>query len=88
MQSLGGWTIEQDTFTDSTPLGSKQFTNVVAVKNPLAARQLTLACHYDSKYFSTGEFIGACDSAVPCAMMMDLAAGINAYLNTVSTTNQ
>jgi len=32
-----------------------------------------LACHYDSKYTADYEFIGATDSAVPCAMLLHLA---------------
>lgn len=32
-----------------------------------------LACHYDSKYFEDEEFLGATDSAVPCAMLINIA---------------
>ena len=34
-----------------------------------------LACHYDSKVHPDG-FIGATDSAVPCALLMDIAQHI------------
>lgn len=34
-----------------------------------------LACHYDSKVHPDG-FIGATDSAVPCALLMDIAQQI------------
>ena len=34
-----------------------------------------LACHYDSK-IHPDEFIGATDSAVPCALLMDIAQKI------------
>lgn len=69
-----GWTVESDAFTDETPtFGVLKFENIVARLNPSASRYLVLACHYDSKYMREGEFFGATDSAVPCAMMMDLA---------------
>ncbi len=35
--------------------------------------RIVLACHYDSKYEKDFKFIGAIDSAVPCAIMLDLA---------------
>ncbi|XP_068218846.1 glutaminyl-peptide cyclotransferase isoform X1 [Palaemon carinicauda] len=72
MQGLG-WTVEEDVFDSNTPVGSKTFTNVIATLDPQAPRHLVLACHYDSKIDREGTFIGATDSAVPCAMMLNLA---------------
>ncbi|XP_047502841.1 glutaminyl-peptide cyclotransferase-like isoform X2 [Penaeus chinensis] len=72
MQNLG-WTIEEDQFDNNTPIGRKTFTNVVATLDPEAPRRLVLACHYDSKLDREGVFVGATDSAVPCAMMLHLA---------------
>jgi len=46
-----GWTIELDQFTDKTPYGDKNFVNVIATKDPKAARRIILAAHFDSKYF-------------------------------------
>ena len=70
------WQVELDSFDDNTPYGNKSFHNIVATLDPEAPRRLTLACHYDSKFFPTRrdgrEFIGATDSAVPCAMLLDL----------------
>lgn len=68
-----GWTVEEDSFGSDTPIGPKTFTNVVATLDPKAPRRLVLACHYDSKLVREGQFIGATDSAVPCAMMLNLA---------------
>lgn len=56
------------------------------------SRRVVLACHYDSKYFSNFEFIAATDSAVPCAILLDLAKFLkdfvkNQELLTVSCTN-
>lgn len=69
------WNVELDEFEDETPnFGRLTFTNIVATLNPNAERFLVLACHYDSKYFAQQDFVGATDSAVPCAMMLNLAA--------------
>ncbi|XP_014285461.1 glutaminyl-peptide cyclotransferase [Halyomorpha halys] len=73
LQSFG-YDVEYDTFDDNTPtFGKLRFTNIIAKLDPTAPRFLTLACHYDSKYFKEFEFLGATDSAVPCAMLMELA---------------
>lgn len=64
-----------------TPYGPLPFTNLIATLNPLAKRRLVLACHYDSKYYPPQwhgrEFQGATDSAVPCAMMLELARALD-----------
>lgn len=36
---------------DETPYGKKRFTNIIATKDPQAPMKLTLAAHFDSKYF-------------------------------------
>ncbi|GJQ85412.1 hypothetical protein Trydic_g23843 [Trypoxylus dichotomus] len=69
-----GWHIEVDKFHDRTPIfGDLEFRNIIATPNPNADRYLTLSCHYDSKYFREFDFEGATDSAVPCAMLLNLA---------------
>ncbi|XP_062031931.1 collagen alpha-2(I) chain-like, partial [Lepus europaeus] len=77
-----GWHVELDPFTASTPLGPLDFGNVVATLDPGAARHLTLACHYDSKFFPSGSapFVGATDSAVPCALLLELAQALDLEL--------
>jgi len=85
MESIG-WDIETDTFIDSTPYGDKEFTNIVATKYPDAPRKLVIACHFDSKFFSNMEFIAATDSAVPCAMMLEIAKLLDPALK--SETNK
>ncbi|KAJ7374449.1 hypothetical protein OS493_007555 [Desmophyllum pertusum] len=71
------WTVTLDEFDESTPIGVKRFTNIIATLNPNAKRRLILAAHYDSKYFpDTGKkifFMGATDSAMPCAMLIEIA---------------
>lgn len=76
-----GWTVEEDVFNDNTPIGTKIFSNVIATLDPHATRYLVLACHYDSKIDREGVFIGATDSAVPCAMMLNLAKVMQNYLD-------
>ena len=72
-----------DNFTDSTPLGEKHFTNIVATLDPEVDKRLILAAHYDSKYFRDGKFpnnakfLGATDSALPCALLIDIALMYN-----------
>ena len=41
--------VSLDTFTTSTPLGPKTFSNIVATLHPDSPRRLVLAAHYDSK---------------------------------------
>ncbi|KFM75958.1 Glutaminyl-peptide cyclotransferase, partial [Stegodyphus mimosarum] len=79
MKNLG-WTVEEDSFTDRTPHGKKPFTNIVATLNPYACRRLTIACHYDSLYNREYTFLGATDSAVPCAMMIHTAKMLDSAL--------
>lgn len=82
-----GWTVELDEFEASTPKGIYNMTNVVATLNPLADRYIVVACHYDSKLMKF-KFVGATDSAVPCAMMMYMAKSLKqrleAFKNSVS----
>ncbi|KAG8708862.1 hypothetical protein FRC08_018666 [Ceratobasidium sp. 394] len=78
------WDVEEDSFTDNTPYGTKRFTNVIATKDPDAPRKLVLAAHFDSKFFATypqNQFVGATDSAAPCAMLLDLAQTLDPLLN-------
>ncbi|XP_074662155.1 glutaminyl-peptide cyclotransferase-like isoform X2 [Tubulanus polymorphus] len=83
------WTVERDTFVATTPkdnydtdvMINRTFTNIVATFNPNARRYLVLACHYDSKLFRGYDFIGATDSAVPCAMMIYIAKLLNRSLS-------
>lgn len=68
--------MELDEFVQRTPLGNTKFTNIVAELNPQADRKLALVAHYDSKLVPPKNgryFLGATDSAVPCAMLLDLA---------------
>ncbi|KAF6200789.1 hypothetical protein GE061_005235 [Apolygus lucorum] len=77
-----GWTVELDQFRAMTPThGALDFANIIARFDTKPARELVLACHYDSKYFREFEFVGATDSAVPCAMLLHLAKVLTPYLH-------
>ncbi|XP_055841752.1 glutaminyl-peptide cyclotransferase isoform X2 [Episyrphus balteatus] len=82
MQSLG-FNTEIDKFNANVPIfGNLTFYNIIATYNSDADAFLTLACHYDSKYFSDiPNFVGAIDSAVPCAIMMNVVKTISPYLS-------
>lgn len=71
----GIFNVTLDSFTQNTVVGSRDFANIVATLNvPAAAareRRVVLAAHYDSKLLNG--FVGSTDSAVPCAMLLDLA---------------
>ncbi|CAG2178056.1 unnamed protein product [Oppiella nova] len=74
------WELDFDEFTDQTPYGHKSFTNIIATLNPKACKRLVLSCHYDSKLSASGIFVGATDSAVPCAMILQIAKSLDTYL--------
>ncbi|KAF2000076.1 hypothetical protein P154DRAFT_435966 [Amniculicola lignicola CBS 123094] len=84
---LPTWSMEWQNSTSTTPVsGSKQiqFSNLIFKKEPPWVKPgqsnlLTLVAHYDSKYLPEG-FIGATDSAAPCAMLMHAARSIDKYL--------
>lgn len=80
-----GWHTEKHTFVASTPEGPKTMTNLIFTKNPAAPRKFVVSAHYDSKYFSASSgmsgFVGATDSAAPCAMMADLAVALDDALD-------
>ncbi|XP_013143010.1 PREDICTED: glutaminyl-peptide cyclotransferase-like [Papilio polytes] len=81
-----GWDVTEDIFSDKTPVfGMLNFRNIIAKLNPEAERYLVLACHYESKYTREHVFVGATDSAVPCAMMINLAKVMSKQLDTLKT---
>ncbi|CAK5277295.1 unnamed protein product [Mycena citricolor] len=76
------WHIELNNFEDNTPFGRKNFTNIIVTKDPKATRRIVLAAHFDSKYFpEPNHFLGATDSAAPCALMVDLGESLNHLLD-------
>ena len=55
-------------------------TDTITFNNLKAPRRLLIACHYDSK-LTPKNFLGATDSAVPCAQMINLATVMREELN-------
>ncbi|CAF4209730.1 unnamed protein product, partial [Adineta steineri] len=79
LRSTNMWNIDLDTFDAMTPDGKVEFTNIIATLDSTATRRLVLACHYDSKKLPN--FIAATDSAVPCAILLDIALSLQQQLN-------
>ncbi|KAK3399243.1 kinase-like domain-containing protein [Sordaria brevicollis] len=92
-RELPEWEISWQNSTSTTPLsGSKKlpFQNLIfrreppwtKARGPGRAALLTLVAHYDSKISPEG-FIGATDSAAPCAVLMHVAREVEKYLKGV-----
>jgi glutaminyl-peptide cyclotransferase len=86
-RELPKWTIEWQNSTSTTPTSSTPlpFGNLIFKREPPwvkpgQANLLTLVAHYDSKIQPPG-FIGATDSAAPCAMLMHAARSIDKYVS-------
>jgi glutaminyl-peptide cyclotransferase len=85
--SLPKWTISLQNSTSKTPATGDEdipFVNVIASRDPPwtspgEVGRLTLVAHYDSKLTPSG-FIGATDSAAPCAMLMHAARSVDGAL--------
>lgn len=81
---LPQWHITYQNSTSKTPVtGDKDvpFVNLIATRDspwshPGEVGYLTLVAHYDSKIDPEG-FIGATDSAAPCAMLMHMARSLD-----------
>ena len=84
---LPKWTLEFHNSTSTTPTSNGQeipFVNLIATRDPPGSQvgevgRLAMVAHYDSKLTPHG-FIGATDSAAPCAMLLHLAHTIDAAL--------
>ena len=81
------WKISFQNSSSKTPLSGNEevpFTNLIATRDPPWAAsgdvgRLNLVAHYDSKISPEG-FIGATDSAAPCAMILHAVRSIDAAL--------
>ncbi|GAB0133238.1 hypothetical protein EsDP_00001650 [Epichloe bromicola] len=83
--SLPKWELTWQNSTQKTPLSKGlAFSNLVFRRDPPGSRpgdvsRLTLVAHFDSLADPPG-FIGAIDSAAPCAMLMHVARSIDEAL--------
>jgi hypothetical protein len=84
---LPKWTIEYQNSTSKTPVtGDREipFVNLIMTRDPPWAHpgdvgRLSLVAHYDSKITPEG-FIGATDSAAPCAMILHAVRSVDEAL--------
>lgn len=78
------WKVEEHEFEADTPIGKVPMKNIMASfgSGAESSAKYTLAAHYDSKPLPEG-FIGAIDSAFPCALLMRLAELANKRTPTV-----
>ena len=85
--ALPKWEISFQNSTSKTPATGNSdipFVNLIVSRDPPwtspgETSRLTLVAHYDSKLTPT-DFIGATDSAAPCAMLMHAARSIDSAL--------
>lgn len=69
-----GWTVERQTFTDTTPRGPVEFVNVIGRFGKSRDTQKFIVCsHYDTKIYDTIRFIGASDGASSTGALMELS---------------
>jgi glutaminyl-peptide cyclotransferase len=75
-----GWQVERQTFTDETPRGPIIFVNLVArfippglPAAPTHTQRAIVCSHYDTKRFSTINFVGASDGASSTGALLELA---------------
>jgi hypothetical protein len=80
------WTLSTQNSTQATALGGSpiDFVNIIATRDPPWTQRgevgrLVLAAHYDSKLTPKG-FIGATDSAAPCAMILHAVKSVDEAL--------
>lgn len=84
---LPKWTVEYQNSTSKTPMtGDREvpFVNLIMTRDPPWTKpgevgRLNLVAHYDSKITPEG-FIGATDSAAPCAMILHAVRSVDEAL--------
>ena len=84
---LPAWKLEFQNSTATTPVSHGEevpFVNLIATRDPPGSPpgevgRLALVAHYDSKLTPTG-FIGAIDSAAPCAMILHAVRSLDQAL--------
>ncbi|XP_031558467.1 glutaminyl-peptide cyclotransferase-like [Actinia tenebrosa] len=86
------WSVTLDEFEADTPYGLKTFRNIIATLNPVAKTRHVMSAHYDSKLFKPDgngrQFIGAIDSAVPCAMLIEVARTVTPFFRAKPLSNE
>jgi len=72
--------VTQHSFEQGTVIGRKRFTNIIATLDPEVDRRLVLVAHYDSKILHNQKFLGATDSALPVALLLNVALALDEKL--------
>lgn len=70
-----GWHVERQTFTDLTPNGPIEFSNLIARwtgAQPAEGRAI-VCTHYDTKWFADVKFVGANDGGSGTGALLELA---------------
>ena len=65
--------VNTQTFSPTTPLGTRKMRNIWAVSEGTTESVIILASHYDSKYFEDFSFLGANDGGSSTALVLELA---------------
>jgi Zn-dependent M28 family amino/carboxypeptidase len=71
-----GLTVEEQVFIAKTPLGPKQFRNIVAKTRLQPAgpnRVIIIGSHYDTKFFTNITFVGANDAGSSSGALLEIA---------------
>ena len=69
-----GWSVTSQVFSEETPRGQVQFTNLIATFGHGEARPVFLLCsHYDTKLFDNVRFVGANDGGSSTGLLLELA---------------
>ncbi|MGZ5020691.1 MAG: M28 family peptidase, partial [Chthoniobacterales bacterium] len=72
-----GWKVTKQEFTDETPRGPMNFTNLIATfpgkGDTKAAPSFLLCSHYDTKFFETARFVGANDGGSSNGLLLEMA---------------
>ncbi|CAF9919348.1 MAG: hypothetical protein GOMPHAMPRED_001755 [Gomphillus americanus] len=92
---LPKWKVTYQNSTSKTPVTGERdvpFVNMIIKRDPPWASEgqtsyLTLVAHYDSKISPPG-FIGATDSAAPCAMLLHVAKSIETAIESKWSRNK
>lgn len=65
-------------FTDKTPKGDREFTNIIGVLPGKRPEGIAVAAHYDSKLFEDFKFVGANDAASAVGVLFEIARKLKA----------
>jgi Zn-dependent M28 family amino/carboxypeptidase len=76
-----GLKVKEDRFTASTPLGTKDMVNLIAVRPGKVHAIIAIGAHYETKFFSDFTFVGANDNCSGTGLLLELAHVISAMQN-------